>query len=48
MYYAGMQVWFSRLMVGGSYAEWLDDSSPLTLWITLTKETIKVSRYAFE
>ena len=48
MYYAGMQVWFSRLMVGGNCAEWLDDSSPLTLWNTLTKETIKVSRHAFE
>ena len=48
MYYAGMQVWFSRLTAGGALAEWLDDSSPLTLWNTFTKETIKVSRYAFD
>ena len=47
MYYAGMQVWFSRLTAGGALAEWLDDSSPLTLWNTFTKETIKVSPHAF-
>ena len=35
MYYAGMQVWFSRLTAGGALAEWLDDSSPPTLWETV-------------
>ena len=48
MFYYGMQVWFSRLTDGGTLVGWLDESSPLTLWNTFTKETIKVSRYAFD
>ena len=48
MFYYGMQVWFSRLADGGTLAGWLDESSPLTLWNTFTKESVKVNRRAFD
>ena len=45
MHYYGMQVWYSRLVEGDNLADWLDESSPLTLWNTFTKESVKVPTF---